>query len=143
MGYNQYCAGKFNNKFFQPCNSINIQVVCRFVQQDNTWFAEKGFCQQNFNLVTTFQVFHLHIVVFFIHTQTVEQLQNFGFCFPAVQFGKFAFKLCSAFTIFFRKVRFCIKFVFFFHNFIQSRVAHNNCFHYIIFVELEMVLFQN
>ena len=143
MGNNQNCAWEFDNKFFKPCNSVDVQVVCRFVQQNDTWFTEKCLCKENFNFISTFRILHLHIVVFFIHTQTVEQLQNFCFSFPAVQFSKFAFQLCSQFAVFFRKVWFGIQFVFLFHNFVQSWVAHNNCFHYIEFIKLEVVLFEN
>ncbi|MNY43347.1 hypothetical protein D3C86_1782990 [compost metagenome] len=52
----------------------------------------------------------------------------FGFCFPAVQFCKFAFEFRSANTVCFGKVNFSVKSVFFFHDLVEAFISHQNSF---------------
>ena len=70
------------------------------------------------------------------------QLLGIGFCIPTIHLCKFCFQFTGTDTIFFGKVFFCINLFFFFHNFIQTGISHNNGIQYKIIVIFEMILLQ-
>ena len=143
MGNNDDCVFEVHQEFFQPFDGMDIQMVGRFVQQQDIGVAEQCLCQQNFHFLTTGQFFHLHVVEFICDAQTIQQHFRVGFCRPAVQFCKFAFQLCSLDTVFIGKVFFHVECIFFFSDIVQSFVTIQYTFYYFEFIKQEVVLFQN
>ena len=57
MGYYNDYIFKINQKFFQPGNCIQVQMVGRLVEKQYIWVAEKCLCQQYLDLLGPCQVF--------------------------------------------------------------------------------------
>lgn len=71
MGYDDDCILKVNEEFFQPGNSIQIQVVGRLVQKKDVRITEEGFGKENFDLLSAVQVTHHGIVEIRFDAQAV------------------------------------------------------------------------
>ena len=91
MGYDNDGIFEIDQEIFQPGDSIQIQVVCRFVKKKDIGIAKQSFGKQNFYLFITVQSIHNGIVEFRIDAKAVQQHGSVGFRFPAVHFGEFAF----------------------------------------------------
>ena len=143
MGYDNDGIFEIDQEIFQPGDSIQIQVVCRFVQKKDIGIAKKSFGKQDFYLFITVQSIHNGIVEFRIDAKAVQQHGSVGFRFPAVHFGEFAFQLAGAETVFIGEIFFGINRVFFFHDLVKAFVAHNDYIHNGIVVIFEMILLQN
>ncbi|CDD62200.1 uncharacterized protein BN684_02026 [Clostridium sp. CAG:505] len=142
VGYDNNGIFKVHQEAFQPFDSMQVQMVGRFVQQQDVRIAEERLCQQDFHLLGTCQFFHFYIMEFVGNTQTIQEDFRVGFGRPAVQFRKFPFQFGNLDAIFIGKVLFRVKGFFFLHNVIETFVAVQNGFHNFKFVEHEVVLFQ-
>ena len=71
MGYNDDSIFKVDQKFFQPCDGIQIQVVGRLVQKQNIRVSEQCLSKQDFDLLGTDQVFHHGIVKLRLDSKTI------------------------------------------------------------------------
>ncbi len=67
-------------------------MVCRFVQQQNVWAAEKSVRQQHLDFVEGSHVFHLLFMQFIADPKTLQQTRGFRVRVPAAEFGEFAFQ---------------------------------------------------
>ena len=143
MGYYDNCVFEVHQEFFQPFDGMDVQMVSRFVQQQDIGVTEQRLCQQNFHFLTTCQFLHFHVVEFICYTQTIQQHFRVGFCSPAVQFCKFAFQFCSFDAVFICEVLFHVECIFFFSDIVQSFVTIQYAFYYFEFIKQEVVLFQN
>ncbi len=71
MGHDDDRVVKINQKLLEPSDRIQIQMVCRLVEQQNVWIAKKCLCQQNFYFLAAVQIFHQGIVYLCVNTKTV------------------------------------------------------------------------
>ena len=53
MGYHDHRIFKVDQKFFQPFDRTEIQVVGRLVEKKDVRIAEQGSCKQDFDLFIT------------------------------------------------------------------------------------------
>ena len=73
MGYNDNCIWETEKEIFQPGDGFQVQVVGRFVQQQDVRAAEQRLGQQYAHLVTAFQFFHLFGAQLFRYAKPVQQ----------------------------------------------------------------------
>ena len=71
MGYDDDRILKVNEEFFQPGNSVQIQVVGRLVQKKDVRITEEGFGEENFDFLSAVQVTHHGIVEFRFDAETI------------------------------------------------------------------------
>ena len=71
MGYDNDCILEIDQEFLQPCNRIQIQVVCRLVEKKDIRISEEGSCKENLYLFITIQILHQGVVVLWINTKTI------------------------------------------------------------------------
>ena len=142
MGYNNDCIVKIDQEFFQPCDRIQIQVVCRLIQKKNIRITEQCLCQQYLYLQGRCQLAHLLIMQLGVNSKTVQKGRSIGLRFPAVHIGELAFQLCGLYAVFIRKVFLGINGILFLHDLIQSLISHDNCIQNRICIILEMILLQ-
>ena len=80
MGYDNDCILEIDQEFLQPCNGIEVQVVCRLVEEQNVRASEERSCKKNLHLLGTVQITHLLIVILILNAKarlneyTAEQL---------------------------------------------------------------------
>ena len=53
VGDRDHCVVEIDQKFLQPCDGIQIQMVGRLVQEQDIGIAEERLGQQDFNLLIT------------------------------------------------------------------------------------------
>ena len=58
MGNHNDRSEIFRKEVFQPCNGINVQMVGRFVHENDVRIAEQCLCEQDFHLFVTGEVAH-------------------------------------------------------------------------------------
>ena len=71
MGYNDDSIFKVDQKFFQPCDGIQIQVVGRLVQKQNIRVSEQCLGKKHFDLLCTDQIFHHAVMKISLDSQTI------------------------------------------------------------------------
>ena len=128
---------------FQPAHRLDIQIVCRLVQQKKVGISEQRLRQKYFYFLFRVQFSHQNIVIFVRNIQLVEKHFRLALGLPAVQFGKFAFQFGSAQAVFFRKIRFRIERVLFVHDLDQPLVSEHDGTDHGLRVERVLVLHQN
>ncbi len=74
--------------------------------------------------------------------QSVQKRGSVRFCFPSVHGGKLTLQFTCLDTVFIGEVFFCIDGFFFFHDLIESGIAHHDRVKNGIFVILKMILLQ-
>ena len=126
MGYNDDGIVKIDQEFFEPFNSRQIQVVGRFVKEQNVRISEKCLCKKDFDLLASGQVSHLSVVDFGFDSESVQKGGSIRFCFPSVHLSEFTLEFAGANAVFVSEVFFGIDGFFFFHDLIQSGISHNN-----------------
>ena len=143
MGYHQHRSEVFRQKFLQPPDRLNVQVVCRLVQQDNIRIAEQRLRQQYLHLLVTGKGGHLLIQQGFIQSQTLDQLGCVGFSLPAVQLRKFPLQLRCQFPVRLGKILLCVQCILLLHDLIQPGVAHNHRIQHRISVIGKVILLEH
>ena len=143
MGNHNDRSEIFRKEVFQPRNGINIQMVGRFVHENDVRIAEQCLCEQDFHLFVTGEVAHGLVQQIFGKSQSLQELGNIRFRFPAVQFCKFGFEFRSMVAVLFGEVRLCIQGIFFLHDGIEPFIAHNHRVENGVGIIGEVVLLQN
>ena len=143
MGDNDDRVIKVDQKFFKPCDRIQIQMVGRLIKKKDIRISEKGFCKKNFYLLSAVKVFHNSIMKIRFNSEAVKKNGRITFSFPSVQLGKFAFKFTGAHTVFFCEIFFHIDRIFFFHDLIKTGITHDDCIQYLAVIIFVMVLFED
>ena len=126
MGYNNDGIVKVDQEFFKPFNSRQIQMVGRLVEEQDVRISEKCLCKKHFDFLAAGQVCHLSIMEFGFDSEAIQKSGSIGLCLPSVHLSEFTFKFAGTDTVFVREVFFCVDGFFFFHDFIQSGISHNN-----------------
>src|SRR5690606_31734105 len=81
---------------FQPTNGVDVQVVGRFVEQQDVRIGEQRLRQQHPQFPAGCHFAHRAVVQFTGNTGTQQQFAGTGFSGVAVQFSEFAFQLGGA-----------------------------------------------
>ena len=123
VGYDDNGADIVHQKILQPADGCHIQMVGRLVEQDDFRLTEQRLRQQNLDLLLVAHCRHLLIQKVLVQSQTLEQLADFGFYFPAAQFGKFCFQRCCQLAVLLGEIFFVVQRILLLHDFIQARVA--------------------
>ena len=71
MGYHDNRILKVDQELLEPCDRIEIQVVCRLVEKQDVRVSEQCLCQRNFDLLGTGQICHLFVVEIRLDSQTI------------------------------------------------------------------------
>ena len=71
MGNNDNRIFKFDQKFFQPCDRIQIQMVGRLIQKQDIRVTEQRFGKQYLDLIVTAEIAHHRVVQLGTDTETV------------------------------------------------------------------------
>ena len=127
----------------EPFRCFSVQVIRRFVHQQNVGTAEKGLRQKDFDFVFTAQFTNKRIVQTFGDTQVREQLRSVRFSHPAVHFAKFAFKFGGVHRFSFRCIRVIVDGIFFNHDVIKAFMPHHNGVQNAHIVERKVILREN
>ena len=71
MGHDDDCVFKINQKLLQPSDRVQIQMVCRLVEQQYIRIAKKRLRQQNFYFLAAVQIFHQRVMYLCVNAKTV------------------------------------------------------------------------
>ena len=142
MGNHDHRIFKIDQKFLQPCDGVQVQMVGRLVQQQDIRVAEQCLRQQHLDFLRTGQVPHGFVMKLRIDPQAVQQGGSVGFRLPAVHGSKFPFQLAGLDPILIGEILFRIDGVFFLHDLIKAGISHNDRVQNGIFVVLGLVLLQ-
>ena len=71
MGHHDNRIVEIDQKFFQPCDGIEIQMVGRFVEKKDIRIAEERLGEEYFHLLVTIQILHITIMKLCPDPQTV------------------------------------------------------------------------
>ncbi|MNI15021.1 hypothetical protein D3C73_683060 [compost metagenome] len=143
MGYNNNSTFIIHEEVLQPANGFQIQMVGRLIEQQVVRTSEQGLCQQNADLLIAAEFGHL-FVMHLTHDSKADQHRCcIRLSIPAVQLGKFPFKLTGAQAVGFGEIAFGIQCILLLHDVIQAGMPHDYRFQHRVFIILEMVLLQN
>ena len=71
MGYDDDRVLKVNQELLKPCNCIQIQVVGRLVQKQDVRISEQCLSKQDFDFLSTDQIFHHGVVKLRLNSETI------------------------------------------------------------------------
>ena len=127
---------------FQPTNGIDIQVVGRFVEQQNIRIREQCLRQQHTQFPAWRHFTHQTVVLFYRNTYTQQQLTSTRFSSVAIIFSYFGFQLCGVHVVFIGRFRISIDAVAFMNGRPQLGVAHHDHIQYAFIFIRELILTQ-
>ena len=116
MTYNQHRIFENCQKFFQPTNRINVQIIGRFIHQQHIWIAKQCLSQQHPYLLVTVQILHQIFVKLLFDAQATQQLRRITLSIPTIHLRKLTFQLTRAHAIVLRKILLGIQHFLFLHN---------------------------
>ena len=135
----------FDQIVLEPMDRVEVQVVCRLVQQERRGATEEGLREQHADLLTALQLAHFALVERLLQTEAIEEHRRIGLRRVAVLFADDSFELGQAHTVFVRErvVRFCIQRVALFQSLPKPGIAHDHGVNHAKFVERELILAQD
>ena len=71
MGHHDDRIVEIDQKFFQPCDGIEIQMVGRLVEQQDIRVAKESLSEEYLHLLITVQILHITIMKLRSDPQTV------------------------------------------------------------------------
>ncbi|MNE08901.1 hypothetical protein D3C80_1015630 [compost metagenome] len=101
VGNDDHGAVTRRENAFQPADSVDVQVVGRFVEQQHFRVGEQGLRQQYAQFPAWCYFGHRAEMLFQWNTQTQQQLTGTGFGGIAVHFSEFCFQLGHGHAVFF------------------------------------------
>ena len=128
VGNDDYQVFKIHQEVFQPDDGICVQVVGRFIENQDIRVTKKRLRQEHTNLLITRQVFHEGVVDVLRDAKTRKEGSGVGFGIPAIHLGKLGFQFGSTKAIRLCKIFFEVDLVLFFHDGIQFLVSHQDGF---------------
>ena len=78
-----------------------------------------------------------------VKAEPLNQSAGIRFRFPAVQFSKFSLQFRCPDTVFIAEILFRIQSIFFFHDLIEARIAHDNRIQHGVLFKGEVILLQH
>ena len=81
---NHHSVFEFAKKFLEPHDRRQIEVVRRFVEEQNVGISKKGLRQQNSHFDASIEVLHLHGMSLIGNAQGMEHFAGLGLCIPAI-----------------------------------------------------------
>ena len=134
---------KVDQKFFQPSDGIQVQMVRRLVHQKDIRFAEKGPGQKYLHLLIAGQILHHLLMQRLVNSKSVQQVFRVGLGFPAVHLRELTLQLAGFNAVLVGEIRFCVQGFFLLHDIIEALIAHNNRIHNRIVIKFEVILLQH
>jgi len=128
---------------FEPADGFQVQVVRRFIEQENVRVAEQGLCQEHANLLATVEVRHQVVMEFFGNAEALEEHCCVGVGFVTADFAKARFDFHGLHALFFGHFRQSVKFVTFFAQFIKFWETHHYSFENRVVFVGEVVLLED
>ena len=116
----------FVQHIFQPANRIDVEVIGRFVQQQNIRIGKQGLCEQDPQLPARCNGTHQAFMQFQSDTDAEEQFACPCFRRIAVVFGKSGFELGRLHVIFIGRIGIGINGIAFRHGFPHLLVPHHD-----------------
>jgi hypothetical protein len=132
-----------DQELLEPVDGRQVQVVGRFVEQQDVGLAEERLREQHLHLFGAGEVGHQFLMQVGTDAQTVQKGGRVRLGFPAVQFGKLALQFGGAHAVCIREVLFHIDRVFFQHDGVETGMAHNHRLEHGVGVKGEVVLLQH
>ncbi len=143
MADHKHGVFEFRQVVFEPCHSVEVKVVGRFVEQQVVGVAVERFGQEHAHLLVGAHVLHKHIVLVFLNAKTGEQSGGISLGVPALEFGELLLQLAGPHAVGIAEIRLCIKGIFLFHYIPQHSVALQYSVEYRTLVEFEVVLLKH
>ena len=134
---------EIQQEVFQPADGLDIQIVGRFVQQQDIRISEQRLRQQHLNLLAAVQLAHLLMLKVEADAKTGQDHFRVALGVPAVQLGEFALQLAGAFAVRIGKLFLGVEFILFLHDLIQALMPHDDRLKHFVLVEFKVVLTQN
>ena len=117
---------EIHQEIFQPRHGTVVQVVGRFVQQQDIRIAEQRLRQQDLEFVAGLQLAHHHGMFLSRDSEACQKRCRVALRIPAVHFREFAFQLRGFLTVGLAEVRLCIERILLLHDIIEPLVAHDD-----------------
>ena len=128
VGNDDYQVFKIHQEILKPDDGICVQVVGRFIENQNVRISKKSLCQEHTNFLIACQVFHERVVDVLRDAKARKEGSGVGFGIPAIHLGKLGFQFGSTKAIRLCKIFFEVDLVLFFHDGIQFLVSHQDGF---------------
>ena len=134
---------EIQQEVFQPADGLDIQIVRRFVQQQDVRISKQRLRQQHLDLLAAVQLAHQLMLKVEADAQTRENRFRVALGAPAVQLGELALQLAGALAVRVGEILFGVKLVLFLHNLIEALVPHDDRLQHFIAVKLKVILAQD
>ncbi|MOA00908.1 hypothetical protein D3C78_1202880 [compost metagenome] len=126
----------------QPANGIDVQVVRRFVEQQDFRIGEQGLRQQHTQLKARRDFAHRAIMLFDRDANTEQQLAGTRFGGVTVHFAVSHFQIGHFIAVFFAHFGHSVNTVTLFFHCPQFMVAHDNGVQHAVLLKSELILTQ-
>ena len=143
MTYHQYNILVICQKVFEPADGFHIEVIGRFIQQQNIRIAEQCLRQQYPHLNICGNIFHQLLVHFFFYTQFIQQLCSITFRSIATHFTILMLQFPGLHAISFSEIFFHVNGIFFQHQIPHFFVTHHYGMQHTHFIKTKVILRQH
>ncbi len=142
MGHNDHGVLETDQELLKPVDGIHIQMVRRFIQQQDIRIAEESLRKKDLDLLRTVKSSHLSVMQLPVDAESVQQRLCVGLRLPAVHLGEFSLQLRRTDSVLIRKVLLRVDRVLLLHDLVEAAVSHNDSVKHIVVIVFEMVLLQ-
>ena len=142
VGDDNDCIGEVDQKFLQPVDGVQIQMVGGLVEEQNIGIAEQSAGKQDLDLLCAGDLAHQISVKLGLDPETVEQGFCVGLGLPAVHLGKLGLEFAGADTVLIGEVLFGIESILLGTDLEQAGIALNDRIENDLVIIFVVVLFQ-
>ncbi|CAI8783898.1 protein of unknown function [Methylococcus capsulatus] len=142
VGNDDHRAGPLVQHVFQPADGVDVQVVGRFVQQQDIRVGKQRLGQQHAQLPARRHGAHRPVVLLQRNAHTQQQFAGTGFCGIAVIFGKGGLQLRRPHVVVLARVRIGVDRIALGHRRPHLGVPHHHDVQHPLVLEGELILAQ-
>ena len=125
---------------FEPCDSLEVEVIGRLVEQQIVGVAEESLGEEYADLLVGAHVLHEHIVAVFLDAEAGEERGGVALGVPAFEFGEFLLKFGGADAVGVGEVLLGIDGILLLHHVPEDGMSAEDSLNDGAFVEFEVVL---
>ena len=122
----QYRPFVIQKKVLQPDDTVQIEIVRRFVEQNDIRVTKERLSQQNLHLQARIQLLHGQHVKLRTDPEPLKQAGCVTLSLPAAKFGKFFFQFGGPQAVFIAEIGLIVDDVFFQTTGVKTGITHDN-----------------
>ena len=140
MRHDDGCVLELIKKILEPHTGFNIEMVRRFVEEQDIRVPEKRLCKKHTHFFACLKLLHRDLMHRVRDPEMTQKFCRLGFGIPAVHIGKFMLQFRGPDAVRIGKIGFRIDRVFLLDDVIKTLIAHDHGREHREFIIGELVL---